>query len=76
VLPRRWVAGRTFPWLMRFRRLVRDYERLPANHEAVVKWAVVGIVLNRLAPPPGSTPWSPRKPENDDFKTLFKENTL
>jgi transposase len=29
VLPRRWVVERTFSWLMRFRRLVRDYERPP-----------------------------------------------
>ena len=29
LLPRRWVAERTFAWATRFRRLVRDYERLP-----------------------------------------------
>ena len=28
LLPRRWVAERTFGWLGRFRRLARDYERL------------------------------------------------
>ena len=28
LLPRRWVVGRTFGWLGRFRRLARDYERL------------------------------------------------
>jgi transposase len=28
LLPRRWVVERTFGWLGRFRRLVRDYERL------------------------------------------------
>lgn len=58
VLPRRWVVERTFSWLMRQRRLVRDYERLPATHEAIVKWAMVAIMLNRLAPPPGPKPWS------------------
>jgi transposase len=26
LLPRRWVAERTFAWLGRFRRLARDYE--------------------------------------------------
>ncbi len=26
VLPRRWVVERTFGWLIRWRRLVRDYE--------------------------------------------------
>lgn len=58
VLPRRWVVERTFSWLMRFRRLVRDYERLPETHEAMVKWAMVGVMLARLAPPPGPRPWS------------------
>jgi transposase len=30
-LPRRWVVERTFAWTTRFRRLVRDYERLPTT---------------------------------------------
>jgi transposase len=29
LLPRRWVVERSFAWATRFRRLVRDYERLP-----------------------------------------------
>ena len=29
LLPRRWVVERTFAWAARFRRLARDYERLP-----------------------------------------------
>jgi transposase len=29
LLPRRWVVERSFGWLSRFRRLARDYERLP-----------------------------------------------
>ena len=29
LLPRRWVVERSFAWTARFRRLVRDYERLP-----------------------------------------------
>ncbi|MGQ9829151.1 MAG: transposase, partial [Roseiflexus sp.] len=28
VLPRRWVVERSFAWMTRFRRLVRDYERV------------------------------------------------
>ena len=28
LLPRRWVVERSFAWTTRFRRLVRDYERL------------------------------------------------
>ena len=59
VLPRRWVVERTLAWLVRWRRLVRDYERLPETHEAFVKWAMVGLMLNRLARPPGRRPWAP-----------------
>jgi transposase len=29
LLPRRWVVERSFGWVSRFRRLARDYERLP-----------------------------------------------
>ncbi|MGH3700917.1 MAG: transposase [Pseudonocardiaceae bacterium] len=36
VLPHRWVVERTFGWLLRYRRLVRDYERRPEHHEAMV----------------------------------------
>jgi transposase len=58
VLPRRWVVERTLSWLMRWRRLVRDYERYPKTHEAFVKWAMIGLMLNRLARPPGPRPWA------------------
>jgi transposase len=49
VLRRRWVIERTFGWLMRYRRLVRDYERTTRNHEAMVYWATVIIMTRRLA---------------------------
>jgi transposase len=29
LLPKRWVVERSFAWASRFRRLARDYERLP-----------------------------------------------
>ncbi len=29
LLPRRWVVERSFGWLARFKRLSRDFERLP-----------------------------------------------
>jgi transposase len=29
LLPRRWVVERDFAWTSRFRRLAKDYERLP-----------------------------------------------
>lgn len=34
VLPRRWAVERTFGWLMRHRRLVRDYEQTESSAEA------------------------------------------
>jgi transposase len=49
VLRRRWVVERTFGWLMRWRRLVRDYERRTGNHEAMVYWATIFIMTRRLA---------------------------
>jgi len=35
LLPRRWVVERSFAWMSRFRRLVRDYERLPETLAAM-----------------------------------------
>ena len=49
VLPRRWVVERTFGWLMRHRRLVRDYERTETSAEAWVYIAMIRIQLRRLA---------------------------
>jgi transposase len=48
VLPRRWVVERTFGLLLRYRRLVRDYERRPEHHEAMVLWATVAIMTRQL----------------------------
>jgi transposase len=45
---RRWVVERTFGWLMRWRRLTRDYERRTEHHEAMVYWATVFIMTRRL----------------------------
>lgn len=59
VLPRRWVVERTLAWLVRCRRLDRDYERLPTHAEAMVKWAMIGLMTRRLAPTPGRRPWQP-----------------
>lgn len=49
VVPRRWVVERSFGWLLRYRRLVRDYERRAEHHEAMVYWATVMIMTRRLA---------------------------
>ena len=49
VLPRRWVVERTLAWISKHRRCVRDYERLPAHHQAMVTWAMVAVMTRRLA---------------------------
>ena len=49
VVPRRWVVERSFGWLLRYRRLVRDYERRSEHHEAMVYWATVLLMTRRLA---------------------------
>jgi len=49
VLPKRWVVERTFGWLMRCRRLVRDYERLPETSETFIYLAMIRIMVKRLA---------------------------
>jgi transposase len=50
VLPRRWVVERTFAWISKHRRTVRDYERLPTSHEAMILWAMIALMTRRLAP--------------------------
>jgi transposase len=54
VLPRRWAVERTFAWISKHRRTVRDYERLPASHEAMVTWAMIALMARRLTRPAAS----------------------
>jgi transposase len=49
LLPRRWVVERTFGWLIRNRRLSRDYERRTDNSEAMIKIAMIRLMAIRLA---------------------------
>jgi transposase len=60
VLPRRWVVERTFSWLMRWRRLRSDYERQTSTSDAVMKWAMIGLMTRRLARSSGPQPWARR----------------
>jgi putative transposase len=50
VVPKRWVVERTFGWLGRYRRLSKDYEGLPETSEAMIKMAMIHIMVRRLEP--------------------------
>ena len=47
LLPRRWVVERSFAWAARFRRLARDYERLPQTVAGLHFVAFACLMLNR-----------------------------
>ena len=49
ILPRRWVVERTFGWMMRWRRLVRDYEARTDVSEAMIHLAMGSLLLRRIA---------------------------
>ncbi len=49
VLPRRWVVERTFGWLVRWRRLVRDYEQRIDVSEAMIHIALGALLIRRIA---------------------------
>ena len=49
VLPRRWVVERTFGWMIRWRRLVRDYETRLDVSEAMIHVAIGSLLLRRIA---------------------------
>ena len=48
LLPRRWVVERSQGWMARFRRLARDYERLPDTLAGLHFLAFVCLMLHRL----------------------------
>ncbi len=55
LLPRRWVhkfvnvvVERTFAWLGRYRRLVKDYDLLPDTTETWIYIAMTHLMLRRL----------------------------
>ena len=49
VLPRRWVVERTFGWMTRWRRLVRDYEQRIDVSEAMIHIALGALLIRRIA---------------------------
>lgn len=48
LLPKRWVVERSFAWASRFRRLARDYERLPSSVAGLHWLAFLTLMLNSL----------------------------
>jgi hypothetical protein len=50
LLPRRWVVERSFGWLNRFRRLARDYERLPETLAGLHFVVFAMLMLVRAVP--------------------------
>jgi putative transposase len=50
LLPKRWVAERTFAWLGRARRLSKDYEKLIETSEAMIMISAIHMMLKRLSP--------------------------
>lgn len=64
VLPRRWRVERTLGWIMRARRNVRDYERLPQHSEAHLNWSLITLMTRRLSRTgPRTDSWT-KKPQS------------
>ena len=50
VLPKRWIVERTFSWLGRYRRLSKDYETRLDCSEAMIRIAMINLMVHRLCP--------------------------
>jgi putative transposase len=48
VVAKRWVVERTFAWLSFHRRMSKDYEYLPETSEALIRIAMIRLMLARL----------------------------
>lgn len=49
IQPRRWVVERSFAWLIRNRRLAKDYERQVQTSESLIEIAATRLLLRRLS---------------------------
>src|SRR5438128_4009312 len=58
LLPRRWVVERSFAWMTRFRRLARDYERLPETLVGLHLLACTVLMLHRFVLVMAHSPYS------------------
>lgn len=56
LLPRRWAVERSFAWATRFRRLAKDYERLPETVAGLHFLAFACLMLHKLPLPASASP--------------------
>jgi putative transposase len=49
VLPWCWIVERTFGWPGRYRRLSKEYDYLPQTSEAMIRVAMIHLMVRRLA---------------------------
>ena len=49
-LPIRWTVERTFAWLVRCRRLIKDHEKSTLSPESYIKLAMIQMMVHRLQP--------------------------
>ncbi|GEK96253.1 hypothetical protein GKA01_14500 [Gluconobacter kanchanaburiensis NBRC 103587] len=45
ILPRHWIIERTFGWMIRWRRLVKDYEQRIDVAQAMIHIAMGSLIL-------------------------------
>lgn len=57
LLPKRWVAERTFSWFGWWRRLSKDYERRGDSSESMIRMSAIALLVKRLAPGPPQAPF-------------------
>ena len=50
-LPIRWTVERTFAWLGRCRRLIKDHEKSTLSSESFIKLAMIQLMIHRFVPP-------------------------
>jgi hypothetical protein len=48
-IPKRWMGERTFAWLGRYRRLSQEYEYWPQTSAAMMRVAMIHLMIRRLA---------------------------
>lgn len=49
IQPRRWVVERSFAWLLRNRRLGKNYERIVQTSETLIEIAATRLTRRRMA---------------------------